>query len=134
MPSLLHRRRGFAAAAVWVVAVFVGCGRAAAAGEVTPSELLAAIDARQERLVLDVRTPEEFANGHVPGTVNVPIAELPSRLGELAASRDQEVVVYCERGPRAIAATEILVSAGFAAVQHLKGHMSAWRAAGLPVE
>jgi rhodanese-related sulfurtransferase len=122
------------AVAAWVVAVLVGCGRAEAAGDVKPSELLAAIEAKQAPLVLDVRTPEEFASGHVPGALNIPIDELASRSGEIAAHRDEPVVVYCERGPRAARGADELVAAGFSDVKLLAGHMSGWRAAGLPTE
>jgi rhodanese-related sulfurtransferase len=66
------------------------------------------------RLLLDVRTPEEFAGGHVPGAVNVPVDELRSRLGELPRSRG--VTAYCQVGQRGYLATRILMQAGFDAV------------------
>ena len=82
-------------------------------------------------LVLDVRSPEEFASGHVPGARNVAYDEVATRLAELGPAR--EVVVYCERGPRAAKAAAVLASAGFE-VRHLTGDMSGWREQGLPVE
>jgi len=85
-------------------------------------------------LVLDVRTPAEFASGHVPGAQNVPIDELSSHLDALAPARDREVVVYCERGPRARRAQAVLGEAGFADVRHLEGDMSAWRDGRLPCD
>jgi rhodanese-related sulfurtransferase len=110
------------------------CGAANDFGEMSPSELSAALQGAQPPLVLDVRTPAEYASGHVPGARNVPIDELAARTGELAAYREQPVVVYCERGPRAHRAAGALASAGFTSVRELDGHMSAWREAGLPVE
>ena len=85
-------------------------------------------------LLLDVRTPEEYASGHVPGAVNIPHDQLGSRVNEIEAHRDQEVVVYCERGGRAANAAETLEAAGFITIRHLSGDMSAWRDAGLPTE
>jgi NADPH-dependent 2,4-dienoyl-CoA reductase/sulfur reductase-like enzyme/rhodanese-related sulfurtransferase len=63
--------------------------------------------------VLDVRTPQEFAAGHIPGAVNIPLDELRPRLGELP--RDREIAVYCQVGQRAYLATRVLRQAGFRA-------------------
>lgn len=112
----------------------LGCSASAESGEVSPAELAALLEAGKAPLLLDVRTPEEYASGHVPGARNLPIDELPSRLGELGASRDAEIVVYCERGPRAERAADALAAQGFTGVRRLTGSMSAWRSAGLPVE
>lgn len=65
-------------------------------------------------LLVDVRTTQEYAAGHIPGAVNVPVDELRSRLGELP--RDREVAVYCQVGQRGYLATRILSQAGFKAV------------------
>jgi rhodanese-related sulfurtransferase len=64
-------------------------------------------------VLLDVRTPGEFAAGHIPGAVNVPVDELRSRLGELP--RDRPLAVYCQVGQRGYLATRILRQAGFQA-------------------
>jgi rhodanese-related sulfurtransferase len=84
-------------------------------------------------IVLDVRTPREFQSGHVPGAVNIEYRQIPSRLADLAAVREREVVVYCEVGPRAQVAQDILQQAGFTNVRHLQGDMRAWRQDRLPV-
>jgi rhodanese-related sulfurtransferase len=85
-------------------------------------------------LILDVRTPDEYRAGHVPGSVNIPIDELPARLGELPIAKTDEVVVYCERGGRAATGEGILAGAGYAHAVDLENHMQGWRASGLPVE
>jgi len=84
--------------------------------------------------VLDVRTPEEFEGGHVPGALNVPHDQIERRLAELEPYRDREVVLYCRSGRRAGVASETLAAAGFAHLLHLSGDMSGWRAEGRPVE
>ena len=67
------------------------------------------------RLVLvDVRTPQEYAGGHISGAVNIPVDELRSRLGELP--HDREVAVYCQMGQRGYLAVRILAQAGFKVV------------------
>jgi len=105
----------------------------AGAGEISSREALALQEAGDGALFVDVRTPEEYQSGHVPGAINIPRNQLHSRLAELEHARDR-LVVYCERGPRAAAAAATLVSAGFTGVRHLAGDMAAWRAAGLPIE
>lgn len=74
-------------------------------------------------LLLDVRTPAEFAARHVEGAVNVPVEELEARL---PAERDRAVVVYCHSGRRSAAAKELLLRAGFTKVFDL-GAMSNWK-------
>lgn len=83
--------------------------------------------------VLDVRPPEEFAAGHVPGAINIPIHELEKRIKELP--RRREVVAYC-RGPYCLMsydAVSVLRKKGLKA-RRLEAGMPEWRAAGMPVE
>lgn len=83
--------------------------------------------------VLDVRPPEEYACGHVPGAVNVPLKELGKRLKDLP--QDQEIVAYC-RGPHCVLAFEAVAQLrekGFQA-RRLEDGFPEWREAGLPVE
>jgi rhodanese-related sulfurtransferase len=83
--------------------------------------------------VLDVRPPEEFAAGHVPGAVNIPVHELEKRLGELPKRR--EVVAYC-RGPYCLMSYDAVVllrKKGLKA-RRLEDGLPEWRLAGLPVQ
>jgi ArsR family transcriptional regulator len=82
--------------------------------------------------VLDVRPPDEFALGHLPGAVNIPLRELKARLAELDPT--QEIVAYC-RGPYCVLSYEAVAalrSRGFK-VRRLEDGLPEWRAAGLPV-
>src|SRR5262244_2582747 len=82
--------------------------------------------------VLDVRPADEFALGHLPRAVNIPLRELEARLGEL--DRDQEVVAYC-RGPYCVLSYEAVAALrarGFKA-RRLEDGLPEWRAAGLPI-
>ena len=109
-------------------------GPGSADTELSQEALLERLGSQAPPLVLDVRSPEEFASGHVPGARNLPVGELASRAGALDAPRDATVVVYCERGPRARQAQAALSAAGFSTVLHLEGDMSAWREKGLPCD
>lgn len=108
-------------------------GAAFAAGPVTPAEVAQQLrEPKTAPLLLDVRTPEEFAGGHVPGAVNIPIRELEGRVAEVP--QDRPVVVYCEVGGRSALAARQLAARGYRNVREMQGSMEAWRAAGLPVE
>ena len=116
----------------WLLAAALACGGGGASdsSEISPQVLLDIAGQANGPLVLDVRSAEEFASGHVPAAINVSL-QVAARTGELDPAR--EVVVYCERGTRAAKAAEVLRSAGFA-VRHLTGDMSGWREQGLPGE
>jgi rhodanese-related sulfurtransferase len=83
-------------------------------------------------MLVDVRTPQEFAAGHVPGAVNIPYDQVASHLAEIP--RDEDVVVYCHSGRRAGLAGETLEKAGYKRVLHLQGDMQGWQKDGRPVE
>jgi glyoxylase-like metal-dependent hydrolase (beta-lactamase superfamily II)/rhodanese-related sulfurtransferase len=78
--------------------------------------------------VLDVREPEEFANGHVPGAVNLPQADLATRLDDVP--RDRPIFVICQGGFRSLRAAQFLSQVGITDVVSVKGGTAAWRKAG----
>lgn len=83
--------------------------------------------------VLDVRPSEEYQAGHLPGAVNIPLAEIEVRLGKLP--KNKEIVAYC-RGPYCVLAFEavkLLRERGFKA-RRLEAGLPEWRTKGLPVE
>ncbi|HKG25246.1 MAG TPA: rhodanese-like domain-containing protein, partial [Thermomicrobiales bacterium] len=83
-------------------------------------------------VVLDVREPEEFAAGHVPGAINLPQADLATRRDDLP--RDAPLLLVCQGGYRSLRAAQFLKQAGFDRVVSVRGGTEAWRAAGRPVE
>jgi rhodanese-related sulfurtransferase len=98
-------------------------------------DLLARLEKKDPDLVvLDVRTPAEFAAGHVPGARNVSHDQLPAKLAELAALKDKPVVLYCRSGRRTAIAGQTLRGAGFSQLLHLEGDWLAWEAEKRPVE
>ena len=130
-----RRRLAHSIGILAVLAAASACARANAEGaSVEPSELAARIASAEAPAILDVRSPEEFASGHIPGAVNIPYDQLSERLAASGLSATDEVVVYCERGRRAEVAESMLREAGYTDVRDLTGHMAAWRAGGLPVE
>jgi NADPH-dependent 2,4-dienoyl-CoA reductase/sulfur reductase-like enzyme/rhodanese-related sulfurtransferase len=77
-------------------------------------EVVLALPPENRPLLLDVRTAQEFAQGHIPGAVNVPIDELRAHLHDV--SRNHEIAVYCQVGQRGYLATRILKQAGYSVV------------------
>lgn len=88
---------------------------------------------RGKTTVLDVRSAEEFAAGHVRDAKNIPLADLNNRIGELEKAKSRTIVVVCQSGARADKAVRQLKAAGFEDVLSLDGGVTAWTAAGLPV-
>lgn len=80
--------------------------------------------------VLDVRTPAEYAQGHVPGAVLLPLQDLPARLNEVP--EDRRVYVICRSGSRSAQASQVLSDGGRGNVYNVDGGMVAWEAAGFP--
>jgi rhodanese-related sulfurtransferase len=95
----------------------------------TASPQEAAAASLRGETVIDVRTAPEFASGHVPRSVFMPLATVPLRLSEL--DRHAPVYVVCESGARAFQACQYLDQHGYHAV-HVHGGMTTWRALGLP--
>ncbi len=93
------------------------------------------IDAVESRppdaTVLDIREPEEYAHGHIPGAINVPQADLASRLEEVP--QNPPVILVCERGVRSLRAAQFLKQVGINQVMSVKGGTAAWRRTGKAV-
>jgi len=112
-----------------------GGALAADMAEIKPETLLErAKQADESFVILDVRTPEEFSQGHVPGAINIPHDKLGDRIGELMGDRNKEVVLYCRTGRRAGLAADTLRANGFTKLLHLEGDMQQWTETKRPIE
>ncbi|WP_265569310.1 rhodanese-like domain-containing protein [Sphingomicrobium nitratireducens] len=94
---------------------------------IAPTELAALLEAGDTKLV-DVRTPEEFAEGHIEGAVNLPLDTF-----DPAALDGDQVVLYCHSGRRSAEAAAKLAEHRGEEVVHMDGGITAWTDAGLPV-
>jgi hydroxyacylglutathione hydrolase len=86
----------------------------------------------EELFVLDVREKEEYAEGHIPGAVNIYVGELEKRLGEVPS--DHPVVSVCSTGNRSGLGASILSRGSFKKVYNLIGGMTAWKEKGYPTK
>ena len=85
-------------------------------------------------LVLDIRDEKDFSAGHLPRARHIPMKELAGRVGEIVKFKEKPVIVTDRNGTRAGAACRLLKGSGFSNVYQLKGGLTAWRQASLPVE
>jgi len=114
---------------------FAAVSQAGDLPKIDQASLLKRIDKKDASMViLDERTPEEFAAGHVPGAINIPHTHLPSRISEVADAADKDIVLYCAVGIRAEMGAERLRENGFSKLIHLDGDMQARQAQKRPLE
>lgn len=88
------------------------------------------VQKKSEHLLIDVRTPGEFAAGYIPGAINIPLDQISQRLSEIP--KDEPVVLYCQSGNRSNQATKLLKGEGYTEIYDLGG-ISQWQSAGMPV-
>ena len=94
--------------------------------KLTPDEMRGIMeqDKAGEYLILDVRQPQEYQSGHIPGATLIPLGELEARQEEL--DRSKKIITYCRSGHRSMAAAIALCGLGFKGVQHLDGGILNW--------
>jgi phage shock protein E len=111
--------------------VLVACSPASTtgvSGKISPQDYVTQyVNATKSHILLDVRTPEEFASGYIEGALNIPVQVLAQNLSLLP--KDQEIVIYCRSGNRSAQAAEILGQNGYDAVLDMGG-IIAWQNAG----
>jgi len=97
--------------------------------DITIEELKERMDKRENLNLIDVREEHEFDEFNI-GAKLIPLGELPDRLEEIEAWKDQEILIHCRSGARSGRAKEYLASEGFTNVRNVLGGMLAWQAAG----
>ena len=111
--------------------VFADASESTQAPSISPAELHAQRESGVAPVVIDVRTPEEYATGHIPDAVNIPFDQVAKRIDELDTPHG--VALYCMVGPRARKGEAALLAVGYEKTFHIEGGLAAWQKAGLPV-
>ncbi|MDD3609462.1 MAG: rhodanese-like domain-containing protein [Halothiobacillaceae bacterium] len=101
--------------------------------EISPAEA-ARLIGKDDTLLLDVREPDEFRQGHIRNATHVPLGKLAARVAEFEAYKDKPVVIYCRSGNRSGVACAQLAKQGFTIVHNLAGGILAWQHDNLPVK
>lgn len=99
---------------------------------VVPAEALELIN-RQDAVVLDVRSDEEFNSGHILHSLHIPVGLLSNRLSELSKHKGKPILVTCRTGNRSATACSMLKKQGFSPIYRLAGGVVAWQGANLPL-
>jgi rhodanese-related sulfurtransferase len=99
---------------------------------ISPNEAVVLMN-DEKTILVDVRDPTEFAEGHIEGARNIPLAKLDERAGELETHKNLPIIVNCQSGTRSLAAGKKLTKLGFTQIHEMKGGMFAWKDQNLPV-
>lgn len=122
--------RAFAPMLIAALSVFMAVGISWAGGDrtrVTAEELKAMIRSGEKVTLIDVRTPEEYEGGHIPGAVLIPMSEI---VNEDDLPYDGTIVLYCRSGKRSARARSVLAGRGHERLVDLAGGIKAWITAG----
>ncbi len=119
----------------WSLLQFTACSQQAATKDsaqikrVPPDTVMALLAKRDslDLLLLDVRTPEEFMQGHLPGATLIPVQVLEQEIHQIEAYKDKPVVVYCRSGNRSRTASKILAKHGFKIIYDMAGGIRQWK-------
>jgi rhodanese-related sulfurtransferase len=122
-----------AVAAASALALFMPTVLQGAAGGVAPNEAVLLIN-REKAVLIDVCEPHEFAQGHVVGSKNIPLAQLEAELPSVVKNKSVPVILVCQAGSRASRAAVQAKKLGYERAQALAGGLKAWREASLPTE
>jgi rhodanese-related sulfurtransferase len=118
----------------WAPGLLALVWNSAGAGSIAPGELASRIDRGEPLQILDVRSAREFADGHIPGAMNVPFNQVRARAGDVRGGAETELFVYCGHGPRAYIAASSLRRLGRRRIVFVEGHFAQWQQSGLPLE
>jgi len=133
----MNRMRRWLVLAPVMAVGLAACGEASGKDSlpmnITVQDLASRLNNKEDLLVLDVRTPEEYVqDGHVPGSVLIPLPELAVRMNEVP--KDKPVACFCRSGNRSQVACDMLRQQGYTNVTNVLGGIGAWRGANLPTE
>ncbi|EAR09569.1 rhodanese-like domain-containing protein [Reinekea blandensis] len=99
---------------------------------ISPTEVTLLIN-KEDAKVIDIRSKEDFRNGHLPNAINIPSRDVQKRLSEIEAYKDQPIILICKTGTTAGATGSVLAKAGFTKLNKLRGGIMEWQGANLPL-
>lgn len=100
--------------------------------QIDASEVFSAINAKEDFILLDVRTPQEVARGKIEGSVNIPVDRVPEEVENVIPDKSKIIYVYCLSGSRSATAVEAMLNLGYKNVFSMTSGMFSWRAKNYP--
>ena len=110
--------------ALMLIPLLVGCSGSNSKNayeQITPAEAKALMDSEEGYIILDVRTPEEFAAGHIAGAILIPDYEIGEKAESILTDKDQLILVYCRSGRRSKNAANELATLGYTNIKEFGG-------------
>jgi len=101
---------------------------------ISPEDVKQAIDAKDTYVLLDVRTPGEYARNRIEGSINIPVDKVDCDVQTVIPDKSQKVFVYCLSGSRSVHAVDAMMKLGYTNVFDMPHGLLAWRVKGFPVE
>lgn len=101
--------------------------------QLSPAKAIRLMNNHSDILVLDVRTPADYKNGHIKGAKNMPLSDLATSAEKLSEDKSRPILVYCNSGTTVTRAIKLLKKAGFENVNNLEGGVAAWKEANMPL-
>jgi rhodanese-related sulfurtransferase len=101
--------------------------------QVTAEDVKKAIDGKENYILLDVRTPGEYARGKIAGSINLPVDRVDCDVLKAVPGKSTKVYVYCLSGSRSVHAVDVMVKLGYTNVFDMEHGLLAWRAKYFPV-
>jgi len=93
-----------------------------------------AFNEKDNLIILDVRTQDEYDRGRIPGSINIPLDELDSRVDSLISDKSKPLYVYCLSGSRSMLAAEQLIILGYKNIYNITNGLLAWKSHHFPIE
>lgn len=112
---------------LFAVLLLTACGQAkenkqeVAYMNITAAQAKEIMDSQEGYIILDVRTQEEYDEGHIPGAILIPNTEIEAKAEEILKDKDQLILVYCRSGRRSKLAAEVLVELGYTNIREFGG-------------
>jgi rhodanese-related sulfurtransferase len=94
--------------------------------DISPEKVKEAVDKKAEVIVLDVRTPGEYAKGKIPGAINVPVTEVAEKIEQVIPDKNATIYVYCLSATRSPIAVEAMEGLGYKNVFNMSTGLLAW--------
>lgn len=101
---------------------------------ITAEEVKRALEAKADVIVVDVRTQEEYSNGHIDGSILMPVDTVWGKVVSVIPDKNQKIFVHCRSGMRSTKATQEMLKLGYTNVHNMQGGIVAWEQLGFPVK
>lgn len=102
--------------------------------QLNAQEVKSLLDQNRDLVLLDVRSPEEYARNRIKESVNLPYETITNGIGKLVPDKKTKIVVYCLSGSRSVVAAQSLTEAGYLNVFNMENGLLGWRANAYPLE